>query len=363
MVKKKKVFNNQIGTTLVEILVAMTIFGVITMGIAEFFRSTEKSKKKIYVKRAMESLSENLYNKVSSPFSVYISLADTKNADLISCVENPSSCSALSQETALGFSMSYETSDGTFSSFSGPSLEAHWSPDSVCYDTNGALCSCDDDFSKAGASCIFIAETSFYVSCEKAQNGICDKEASSIHLSYRVRQKEDSLKSLGSEMKNLPEREFFVHHPLDSVFDSRFNSECNQGAAITGFSKTGRALCECSSEYTDTGEKNERGPICEKTTDVTYECGADMVPVGLTKNHRVRCIPFAEAYKCYSITETETCQEGEWLQTHYRKTCKFNCIIDSWEGGECGKEVLCEKVDKVCCRRLFPHTSAQESAE
>jgi Tfp pilus assembly protein PilV len=356
--KKNKQINNQIGTTLVEILVAMTIFGVITMGIAEFFRSTEKSKKKIYVKRMMESLSENLYNKVSTPFSVYVSLADTKNTDLINCVERPSSCSAVSQETALGFSMAYETSKGDLSVVSGPLVESGLSSDSICYDTNGASCSCNEGFSEAGASCIFIAETSFYVRCEKAQNGQCDKEASSIHLSYRVRQKENSLTSLGREMKNLPEREFFVHHPLDSVFDSRFNSQCNLGAAITGFSKTGRAICECASEYTDTGEKNERGPICKKTTDETYECGEDMVPVGLTKNHRVRCIPFADAYAC---EKKETCLEGEWLQKHYRKTCKFNCRIDSWDGGECEnlEGVSCAEVEKVCCHRLFPPPSSE----
>ena len=344
--------NNQIGTTLVEILVAMTIFGVITMSIAEFFRSTEKSKKKLHVKRVMESLSENLYNKVSTPFSVYISLADTKNTDLINCVERPSSCSAVSQETALGFSLFYQTSEGGVSAISGPLIENGLSSDSVCYDTNGASCSCDGDSSEA--SCVFIAETSFYVRCEKAQNGQCDKEASSIHLSYRVRQKENSLKSLGNEMKNLPEREFFVHHPLDSVFDSRFNSQCNLGAAITGFSKTGRALCECASEYTETGEENERGPICKKTTDVTYECEAGMVPVGLTKNHRVRCVLFEDAYAC---EKKETCQEDEWLQKHYRKTCKFNCRIDSWDGGECKEEISCEEVEKICCRRLFPPLS------
>ena len=62
--KAKKIFffKNK-GTTLVEILVGMSIFGIVTLGIAEFFRNTEQTKKKLYVKRIMQRLSQDIYHK------------------------------------------------------------------------------------------------------------------------------------------------------------------------------------------------------------------------------------------------------------------------------------------------------------
>lgn len=328
-------FRKERGTTLVEILVGMTIFGIVVMGISEFFRNTEKTKKKIYLKRVMERISNDLYQKSRDPFSVYLSLRDELNQDFRDCVYGSTSgCSALDEASRSGFRLNQRVSSESTEAITG-ALNDSDSP--VCFNTNGALCPCSDEITK-GATCAFITESSFYVTCPENSNGIpCEKGADSVHITYTIKQRSGVLKSLGDPMRDLPEREFFIHHTAESIFNPSYNSECNTGAVLIGFDTTGRGLCQCTSTYEKTGENN-RGPLCTLKESVQFECPEYTVPIAMDANSNIQCLTFDEAYVCETYegeAAKEPCPQGYWVQKYHRNNCRFHCTIKDPNGGEC----------------------------
>ena len=322
------------GTTLVEILVGMTIFGIVVMGISEFFRNTESTKKKLYLKRVMERLSNDLYHKTRDPISIFLSLRDEVNIDLRSCLYGGSSaCTFTGASSSTGFRLNHRQSQNAVEAVSGL-----WGSDdgAVCYDTNLSSCSCAGDSLIGKTPCSFIAETKFYVSCQET-DPTCLKGASSVHVSYRVRQREGTLRRFGRAMRDLPENEFYSHHSLQSIFNPSYNSECNTGAVMIGFNKSARAICECAPTFEQVGENN-RGPICSKAIGLQHTCPEHMVPVSLGENNNIICKTLDQAYRCetYSGADAQTpCPSGSWVQKYYRKECRFHCSVNSRDGGEC----------------------------
>lgn len=334
--------HNNRGTTLVEILVAMSIFGIVVMGIAEFFRNTEKMKRKLYVKTVMERISRDIHYKIKNPFSIYLSLLDQENTNLMTCVYGTgANCEYTNPATSSGFRLSYRNSltstDYAAAPTSGTDEEV--SELGVCYDTNGAFCDCGESSEEKTTPCVFAAETYFYVSCPSEDGSLkCNDGATSVHVAYRVKQIEGTLRRFGRKVKDLPHREFYVHHSAKSIFNPRFNSECNTGAVVIGFGPKGRALCDCVGEYEYAGYDNNRGPICKKPSDLQYECPDYEVPISLNANQEIQCLTFDEAYECETYVgsyASEPCPVGYWLQKYNRITCKFHCKVDSRDGGEC----------------------------
>lgn len=354
------------GAGLLEALVAFGVLGIVAVSVSHFYANNQRLQHKMRVRSVQETIAADVEAKLKSATSIYISLLSSSNKDLLQCIEGVGTgCSSkLTTVPTIPtdrnkFALLYPTGANQYQAISSVPGK------SVYYNTKGQVgCTASDRL------CIFEVETFFYATCPISDDksplvaapSTCNNGngAAQIHLGYEVKQTKPYNAS-GVDVTNpsIPKRTKFFSLTGHEILAVGGNNDCNQGAAITGYSYTGKPICQCRQPFIQavqngTQLSNRRGPLCNPTTDDLLDCADGEVYVGLQADGTPRCEPFSSAYDCYEVGGSldskiddyyqggGDCGSDYWLAGHVRENCRFYCAMGGG-GGICGVDEDKEK--------------------
>lgn len=365
--KSLKKHNYTAGTTLLEVLVSFSLLTIIMTAMAQFFSATYNYERRLKAKATFEAIAEDIENKLRSPSAIYSSLLDPANLDMTHCIYSvPNACNLFTQ-TPQSFALnnSYIVARVDELTHAGPPVQH--------YNLRGLRCNNPDN-----DSCVFTAETFFYVSCLSAfcsdgtnpkcpdesgakcftgsQNGtcangdtaICGSGAittpaqcqttntcpggpSEIHVAYQVQQVAGSLSSFGKTFNAIPQNiQFNYAHKISDILTPNVNSSCNSpGAIIIGINSNGSAICKCAQPYivlTDPSgspKLDSKGQeICTLTPPEDLTCPSDKVYAGAKEDGTANCLDATLAFDCITITKNrQSWFHSSGKDTTYEASC------------------------------------------
>jgi hypothetical protein len=353
--------NFQTGTTLLEAMIAIGILGIVGVGMTQFFFSSIKMDKKNKIKAVMTFLAGDIENKLKSPSTIYLSLLDNANANLIQCVLGTltgctNSLVTYNANNPNYFALNYAT--GVSSAARMTSASAN---NPTYYDKDGLI-------TTIRAKRVFVAKTFFYATCDPVDGTTCLRGPASVQVAYVVSQIPGTLPEFGTGIfRDIPRAVHFFSHQVKDILGTFNTSTCNPGAVISGYDRRGYATCRCSSPYIQgTFPNNRFGPICRLLLAAEVYCpNPNTVFRGLTTDGRANCLPASAAYDCISGTPLNLvgarCPAGYWVQEDIRPNCKYYCTIPKADGGQalwCNSDERAEDRDSQGYRN-FPSQRIQ----
>lgn len=328
------------GATLLETLVAIGIVGLIAAGMAQFFLTSVRIQRTNKHKTAMRYLALDIENKLKTASSIYLSLLDPQNIDLIKCTLGTlDGCTNTLVSYDPGapnyFALHYRTQNDDSQAITSEDPDAP-----LIYDTNGILC--PEGEPTGDAQCAFQAETFFYASCDPAEgSSTCEYGPALLHVAYRVSQIPGTL-SNQQRFQDLPRSIHFYTHQVSNILGSTMTAVCNPGAVVAGYDRRGYSICRCSGRYVDSGMTNRNGPICSDTVDSAHYCPQmNQIFRGLNPDGTANCVDIDDAYECidldtsledYHADMTQRCPAGYWVQEEKRADCSFWCTMPKHGG-------------------------------
>ncbi|MBI2602637.1 MAG: hypothetical protein HYW48_06240 [Deltaproteobacteria bacterium] len=317
----------QRGATLIEAIVAAGIIGILVVGISQFFSSTFQSQRRARIRTVFQFIAQDVENKIRTPSSLYLSILDEGNVDLIKCLLGSlDGCTTrlIAHDVASPnyFALAYPTGTASFDRMSGFPAEP------VFFNTQGLKCKEGGDL-----ECVFQVDTFFFATCPGGEGKTCLEGAEEIHVGYEVSQRPGTLAGM-KPFAPLPKAVNFFTHRVEDILGPFTSSECNPGAIISGYDSRGRAICVCTPPYvsrTESPTENRRGPICRRTMAAELTCPENLVFRGLRSDGTANCVDPSEAYNCIelekTIAETASCPAGYWVQEDHRQGCAFYCTM------------------------------------
>ncbi len=374
-------YRYQKGSTLIEVLTAFAVLGIVAVGVAQFYGQANQVKQKMRIRAIQESIAKDVENKLRTPSAIYMSLLHRDNLPLLQCLEGVGSGCTKTLTTPPArknprynfFALVYPTSLSTFDPISSATAK------SIYYSITGERgCKKEDN------ACIFEVKTFYYTVCpiKAASKTIlvssapseCQDGAEEIKLAYRVTQVKDfkvNRDVLVSKLPEIPESINFSTITAREIFGPQVNMACNQGAVIVGYDKTGKVRCECRQPYVVAPVPgNRKGPLCNLTEIESFKCAEGQVYKGLNAQGTANCVALEDAYDCKSFCGTwrvdtqagactkenydryfaePTCGPDYWVSMTRRRNCKFACAVGKG-GGSCNAD---EHEDAVNADSLY----------
>ena len=370
---------SQSATTLLEVMVAVGLIGIIVAGSAQFFGATFKAQRIARIKAVYQFVAQDLANKLNTPSNLYLSLLLANNASAyVRCLLNAEITNPMDELNSVCLDLNLTTFDPTnplpnnifaLAYQTGIANLAIMTGDSggnvQLYDTTGLPCRGPDVRTDQGQTilgpkplnsqlypCVFQAAAYFYVSC-----GLSDPDCLSgpqvVNVGYQVSQVAP-IEGQSQPFQPIPQSIHFTPIQMKDILGTFYNSTCNPGALVSGYNPNGTAICSCAIPYTQALNAsiplvNNRGPICQMLTAAQLTCPQGLLFRGVLPNGMANCVNPADAYNCIStgpgandinpsgsINEIQKCPAGYFVQTDYRRDCYFYCTIPKANSTSCG---------------------------
>lgn len=335
----------QSGTTLVEVIVAAGIIGAVVVGMMQYSGFASRNQKKVRAKAVMQSIAKDIEYKLKNPLSIYESILQGDNVDLIQCMvpDIPPGCEdkLRKRDVPVGFKLATQSDTP-----GRPDIIAGTAAAPVFYDITGRQCTFDQ---VKDPNCVFKAESFFYVTCPIDRPGCAQQDGTQkiysppdvVHVGYQVTQMPGTLKKLGT-FDPIPKYKYFYSLRTLDIYGPYQNSKCNLGAILKGYRADGAAICECTQPNitkTTPPVKNRRGVLCEATKNELLTCGPNQVWRGYRSDGTALCLDFDDAYDCrhlqfepgdegYLRGDCSTLAgNGYWVSSDARVNCSFYCAV------------------------------------
>lgn len=350
------------GATLIEVIVAVGIIGIMVYGMTQFIGASLKSRRRSKALSVFQFIAMDVENKLKSPSSMYFSLFDQDNVSFISCLlgagngctTNLTAKYDINRDNKNYFALLYRV--GTASGDA--SLSSAFANKPIYYDTNGQKCKMEDK----SLICAFKLETFYFVTCDTSNLEIktCLDGPEDVHVAYSLSQLDGKLKSFGAKFKSLPRTIRFITHSMTDIISSQSHSSCNPGSVITGFQKKGgRPLCKCRPPYISREKEplgNRKGPFCRMTKKAELTCPDDKIFRGLKGDGTANCLTVDQAFECVSYVNkgmnVDSCDPGWWVQEDRRSDCNFYCTIPKQSSSICENNESAEDRTNYQGRRI-----------
>ena len=355
-------WRSKTGVGITEAVVAVGLLGTAVGVSTQFFNSSAKAKQVIKARRAMESIAQDVENKVRIPELLLLSTLDSvNNKRFTGCVIGAdegctTDLQSYNPAAPNKFSLLYQKKVDKIGNLSGGPMLGDKESKLGYYDLSGRACESrmsKEDKSSDG-SCIFKVSTFYYATCESnpkdascRRGSACTCGAEHVHTAYTVEVDTDTTdwKRLQEErgwtkrmFPKLPRVLKFHSMPAEKILGPWVDSTCNYGASIRGYDIKGTAICKCSAPFVQSGS-NRRGPLCAKEKKEKFFCKGETVFTGLNENGQAICKKQEEVLDCYSMYWYEayhglSCRPGYYMQNYSFGNCLFYCQVGG-SGGDC----------------------------
>ncbi|MFK7824049.1 MAG: prepilin-type N-terminal cleavage/methylation domain-containing protein [Oligoflexales bacterium] len=364
---------SQIGVSMVEVLVALSVLAIAMAASNAYFGKVSKSKRKNRLRDIQKRIAIVIKNSLKSPADIFFSVSrHDKNPSLAACVlgiELPSkpgsNCSDVLKKSIVNPLNPQHHTFGLYkvTNSSGTSGKAITNPENggeVFYDINGKACNEGED------NCVFAAESDFYVSCpDDPANPNCENGATQVFFSYQVRQvdtEDKAILSLGRKLPPYPKVRRYTSMSMIQIVGPQKFSECGSGikgvddfnpenkgfyATLAGFDETGKAKCECVYPFIQVEKKKDPRtgltvPVCRILTAEELACGSNEylrgirdvdlrggrdvdINAGGKGRKELICVGEQEAFNCRKMEIYDKCSASHWISQITNVECDFTC--------------------------------------
>ncbi len=324
------------GLSLVEILVALGILGVVSVLIAQFIPKIYNSRNRIEAISARDGISMRIKRVVSRSNLVFSAqnLADPGNKALLDCVDDDDStiCQTTDIRQPLGFRLGYPR-DSASAEVTG----THDNP--LLYQRNGGIC-------RAGDRCTPEWEVrSYFTAVCPSQATTCPK-AMSIRFRYQLR----NIPRLGQPaIPSLPTDEEFAD-PRNAnlnikIFDPFQVAECPPFSFIESILADGVAVCVCQPGSTKVGVKDGQ-PVCSPG-DLRCPDNLTHRLLGFDSQMKPICVP-RKKFQCTNIPTSNAC--NGIVRSVQLGSCRVIRSASKKKGSNA--DVTCSQNQFACCTAI-----------
>jgi prepilin-type N-terminal cleavage/methylation domain-containing protein len=349
-----KIQSQSQGLSLIEMLIALSILSVISLGVASLLTDTSQVIKNTEITDVRDQIARDIESAMQKFNLVKMSAGltgqptpdvvptDPGNLALANCLSDhdknrPNKCDASKRQ--LPFVMYSRTRGGKVPIAGGDNNSA------VYYSLNGSPCSqvnCRYFRADAYFTPTCIASTAVGSARSTAQT--CS-QARSVTLQYQV----VPLKPLPGAQRTLSKRpenleESSIEHKVSGILSGQF---CPSMAKMTGYTTDGKIVCECIAG----AKKVANSPNNELIQcQAVAKCNAGEVWLGFGQDGMPVCAStesHCEDEKRTAASNGAFCGKGGWVD----KISLGRCVSDGGEGGKKGEEmeVECPDARVSCC--------------
>lgn len=336
------------GVSVVEMLVALGIFGVVVAGLATYVANFNQFRNNMSLVSTRDAISRRLQQQIQAFDNIQASAKDSSfigNRKLLACLDvGNEPCDVTSAEKQVEFRFLVNQGAAGRRALAGPAF-GETTP--VKYNKNGG-----DNCQGTDQGCgTFEAHAYFWAVC---QNGAptCP-QASTVFVRYQVRSN-----AKGVFTTNVP------HSPPEPLFSDKKTSYavsfpvfrglmkdqmCPDYAQQAGYDSSGRVLCKCLLGYEPTGS-DANGILCERSE----QCKNGEVLAGLLVDGRPDCRK--PKVQCRNIQFGKTvdgsprCPAGGWLRDINLGTCRTGPKTKKASN----REIACDTNAGQCCWYEIP---------
>ena len=361
----------QRGFSFIEVMVAVTILGIVIAATTSFFGQVQKSKRKNRLRQTQERLAAMIRNSVKSPSHVLYSITRHDiNPTLSYCVlgvgqaEDRSYCGrAKNRKHPVPFGL-YQVSSGDGSK--GDQISSGEKGARVFYDLDGNVCN-----SKSKDGCVLEARTSFYVTCNDRSDPKCIRGVNQVFFQYQIVQVK-KVRAFGQSLPPYPKKPRVI--PLTAVQilgphrynkcggqTDRLKGDASQGdrfagkfgkghfGNLVGYDNSGNPICKCLYPFVLESEKKDPvtgmiTPVCRLLSKEELACTSDseyMYLRGYKGDDNIKaavCVDAESAFDCTELVSGDTCPTTAWLTTLTGSSCTFSCEFVPNKQHICGVE-------------------------
>ena len=340
------------GVTLVEMMVALGIFGLLIAMTSSSISSMIRQFRVENTKVLMRDLAENVRFNLSDPENIWASASQdfsTGNAGLKTCVtENASPlCVITNEKMQKKFNLKRRLPDGSVEDFSGT------------YDIKGRPCG-----GVSNQKCVFQVDTFFWATCPLASGTNEPQSQCSISDAINFRYRVSALPSVatvsgkyyaGLSGYSFPPRKKFDSDKLS--FSSRMSTadivqranqnKCGTGKVQLGYDTRGLPICRCIG--------HESVAVSPSAVCPSTKCGKNQFAIGFKSDGTLNCEDISQCTtdsqtcKCLTITLDSSisgkCPNGYWM----RSIDFGQCYARSNKDKGSGEIVECDRNTAQCC--------------
>ena len=350
---------NQLGFSLTEVMVALGVSAIVTLGFTLFSDNLNQSTKLLNNRLTQEGTGSRISQVLGQPSSIASSISSTviatytENAKLRDCiVPGATPCDVNSPANQAPFTLvvgSMPISGGT---------------NPVRYNFKGQR-NCD---SSATKNCQMAARTTFWATCGDPAATSCTG-AQTIHFRYQVKQ--DYQFTSGADLKN-PNRDTIPPNPPEPAFtnnkgDFSFallaeeiravaissTEQCSDPVAfMTGRTPDNKILCQCPAGYTQVVNAAAAGGVT--CTGNASQCPAGQLPVGYDMATRTfKCAQrdvTCEATRRDCNSGGCACPAGAFIRDFQAGVCTATTYAAGKKGATTVTEIVCGVSTARCCK-------------
>lgn len=327
-------YSRESGLSLVEIMIALTMLGVVAVVGAQFLPQIDASRYRIEALGSRDAISMRIRRVVSKQNLIFSAQAfpDAGNRQLFNCLDlNPATtCTATNSRAMQTFRVGYPFQSGA-TAVAGPGNAP------IQYDHTGGTCA-------PGSRCVaeFEAHAFFYAQCPNNTSSCPD--ALSIRVRYQVRN--TRLKGQPLLPSSPPDEEFRdPNRGIISIVvqDKTLKGVCPPFSVLRSVDQSGQMNCVCQPGSQQTGI-NQGQVIC---TPVTITCPNNQTHrlIGYTPTMEPICVP-RPRFSCTEITNEQECRGV--IQSIRLGGCRVEQNYQAKKSAA-NSYVTCDRNKHLCC--------------